>query len=479
MAGRIDDSAHDVATAKVSDVSPYAREIQEHLREVLASPAFQGSRRGREFLAHVVEHALSGDFGGLKERVLGIRIFSRNPDYNTSDDSIVRVTASDVRKRLLQYYKTAAPTRFRIEIQSGSYIPEFHVAHDAGQTSRVVRPLESTVALAHAAPLRKPELDGPPSALKPERKILSAWRKPALRWGIAVLLAVAVFTAGWAAGRSRWRTAAGSADRGQYSFYKELLGPLATDPQRATYIVLSNPVLYLYRGSAMVPSRGEADGWEQQVPIPPSLAGQLESRATDYRADPGTPFLALDKTDYTGLGEAKTAFRLQKLFDAFDRSPNLTEARFLNWESAQDQHLIFLGAPHMSPWIQNNLAPVAFTMDHDVIRNLHPVPGEQAVYARGFHGKELDDYGLIWMSRSPSGSQMLVLAGLTSTGTAGVGSFFADPEQMRPVFEKLKAATPDHTVPDHWQVLLSIAARDKVPLHVSFVTLRTGSGKRE
>ncbi|MGC2402546.1 MAG: hypothetical protein WA510_22325, partial [Acidobacteriaceae bacterium] len=127
MAGRIDDSAHEVAVAKVSDVGPlYRQEIQEHLREILSSRAFHGSRRCQEFLGYVVEHALSGDFGGLKERVLGICIFSRNPGYDTSDDSIVRVTASDVRKRLLQYYKAAGPSSFRIELQSGSYIPEFH-----------------------------------------------------------------------------------------------------------------------------------------------------------------------------------------------------------------------------------------------------------------------------------------------------------------------------------------------------------------
>ncbi|MGC2400842.1 MAG: hypothetical protein WA510_13710, partial [Acidobacteriaceae bacterium] len=302
--------------------------------------------------------------------------------------------------------------------------------------------------------------------------------KRRLRFGLAFLLGLVIFAGGWATSRLsvNARLDRNLHERAQYSFYRELLGPLATDPNRATYIVLSNPVLYLYRGSKSPPKDSEADGWEQEVPIPQTLADQLESRATDFHADLGNPFLALDTTDYTGLGEAKTAFHLEKLFDTLDRSPYLTEARFLNWEQARDQHLIFLGAPHMSAWIQNNLAPVAFTMDHDAIRNVHPQPGEQAVYARAFHGKVLEDYGLIWMSRSPSGSQMLVLAGLTSTGTAGVGAFFADPARMKPVFEKLRLVSSNHSIPPNWQVLLRITARDKVPLHVSFITLRTSEG---
>jgi hypothetical protein len=79
------------------------------------------------------------------------------------------------------------------------------------------------------------------------------------------------------------------------------------------------------------------------------------------------------------------------------------------------------------------------------------------------------------MSQSPSGSRMLVLAGLTSTGTAGVGNFFIDPNRMKPIFEKLKAASPNGSIPANWQVLVRITARDDVPLNVSFVTLRTAN----
>ena len=54
-------------------------------------------------------------------------MFGRSPDYATAEDAIVRVTASDVRRRLLQHYgEYGAASRIRIELPPGTYIPEFH-----------------------------------------------------------------------------------------------------------------------------------------------------------------------------------------------------------------------------------------------------------------------------------------------------------------------------------------------------------------
>src|SRR6266849_4063392 len=78
--------------------------LREHLRQVLESPAFRGSRRCQQFLHHIVEKALGSHYDELKERTLGVELFGRSPAYDTGEDAIVRVTACDVRKRLLQFY---------------------------------------------------------------------------------------------------------------------------------------------------------------------------------------------------------------------------------------------------------------------------------------------------------------------------------------------------------------------------------------
>ena len=54
-------------------------------------------------------------------------VFGRAPDYDTSADPVVRVRATEVRKRLSQYYgESANPDDVRFEMPSGAYHVEFH-----------------------------------------------------------------------------------------------------------------------------------------------------------------------------------------------------------------------------------------------------------------------------------------------------------------------------------------------------------------
>ncbi len=106
------------------EIPPDSLALREHLRAILESEAFKGSRRSRQFLQHIVEKSLEGRAEELKERTLGVVLFGRQPTYDTGEDAIVRVTASDVRKRLHHFY-AETDSDVRIEIPAGSYAPEF------------------------------------------------------------------------------------------------------------------------------------------------------------------------------------------------------------------------------------------------------------------------------------------------------------------------------------------------------------------
>ena len=100
--------------------------VRQHLKEVLASHAFAGSKRTQDFLRLIVEHALQGEVDSLRERMIGVEMFGRPIDYDTGSDSVVRVKATEVRKRLSQYYLEAGGKKeVRIELPSGSYMPRF------------------------------------------------------------------------------------------------------------------------------------------------------------------------------------------------------------------------------------------------------------------------------------------------------------------------------------------------------------------
>jgi TolB-like protein/Flp pilus assembly protein TadD len=100
--------------------------VHHHLEEVTASHAFAGSKRTQDFLRLIVEHGLAGDVDGLRERMIGAEMFGRPVDYDTGSDAVVRVKATEVRKRLAQYYReTDEKPTIRIELPSGSYVPRF------------------------------------------------------------------------------------------------------------------------------------------------------------------------------------------------------------------------------------------------------------------------------------------------------------------------------------------------------------------
>src|ERR1700686_4935878 len=117
--------AREMEITKIAESKEDIAVLRKHLKDVIEGPSFKGSHRSGQFLAHVVEQAMAGHCDELKERLIGVELFGRSPSYDTGEDAIVRVTASDVRRRLLQHYGTyGTGSEFRIRLPLGTYIPE-------------------------------------------------------------------------------------------------------------------------------------------------------------------------------------------------------------------------------------------------------------------------------------------------------------------------------------------------------------------
>jgi hypothetical protein len=107
-------------------VAEQAQAVREQLARILANPLFKHSRHYPALLRYVVEQTLEGRSAFLKERALGIQVFGRESDYDTNLDPVVRTSASEVRKRLAQYYhEEAHASEMRIDLPLGSYVPDF------------------------------------------------------------------------------------------------------------------------------------------------------------------------------------------------------------------------------------------------------------------------------------------------------------------------------------------------------------------
>src|SRR5579872_2532063 len=141
--------AHGAGEADYS--SPIAENsIREELNRVLAGHEFRSSKRSQEFLRYVVENTLTGHADILKERTIGIEVFGRSTSYDPSDDATVRVKAGEVRKRLGLYYSSeGAHNPLRIELPSGTYVPEFRAVHVAEPAASVAAVEPAPVLLPH------------------------------------------------------------------------------------------------------------------------------------------------------------------------------------------------------------------------------------------------------------------------------------------------------------------------------------------
>jgi tetratricopeptide (TPR) repeat protein len=105
---------------------PSAGAVEDALRRLLESSQFAGSPRARRFIKFIVEAALGGRGDGLKEYVLGVEVFDRAKSFDPRIDTIVRVEAVKLRRRLVAYYR--GPGRrdtLVIEVPKGGYVPTF------------------------------------------------------------------------------------------------------------------------------------------------------------------------------------------------------------------------------------------------------------------------------------------------------------------------------------------------------------------
>jgi len=174
---------NDSVTATTTFSDEERKAIQEQVERLLRNSHFSQSRRFPSFLRFVIEQTLLGQTELLKERTLGIEIFGRAADYDTASDPIVRVTATEIRKRIAQYYQEPGhEAELRLSLPAGSYVPQFHWP----PTTREEGPQAVAEAVAN------PPASAPvPPVEQPKRNRRWFWRPAAA----VVLLAVALCSA--------------------------------------------------------------------------------------------------------------------------------------------------------------------------------------------------------------------------------------------------------------------------------------------
>jgi hypothetical protein len=96
------------------------------LEAVLHSEYFVHAPTLAHLLSYLCEDLFAGKASQIKEYSVGVEVFHRGASFDQDADSIVRVEANRLRKRLAAYYAgEGASHRLHITIPLGQYVPQF------------------------------------------------------------------------------------------------------------------------------------------------------------------------------------------------------------------------------------------------------------------------------------------------------------------------------------------------------------------
>src|SRR6266568_6508655 len=102
------------------------RQEKHELDAILASGILNRAPNLEHLLTYVCAKYFEGTAEQIKEYNIAVEALGRSPEFDQKRDSIVRVEAHRLRKRLREYYEAdGAYHTIRIDIPSGQYAPRF------------------------------------------------------------------------------------------------------------------------------------------------------------------------------------------------------------------------------------------------------------------------------------------------------------------------------------------------------------------
>jgi serine/threonine-protein kinase len=111
--------------------------VAQQLDRILESKTFSQVDRLKRFVRFIVSEAISGRGGELKEYVIGVQVFGKEPSFDPRTDPIVRVQARRLRARLVRYYREEGQSdELVIDLPKGGYTPVFR-RRDASTPAKV------------------------------------------------------------------------------------------------------------------------------------------------------------------------------------------------------------------------------------------------------------------------------------------------------------------------------------------------------
>lgn len=423
------------------NTAPGHEAIARELQSILASQFFRSSKRSQQFLTFVVQYKLDGNADLLKERTIGTELFHRPAGYATGDDSVVRVQAGEVRRRLHLYYEShPVNSAVLIDLPLGSYAPEFHwLEADHGPREELQADVASVAESdpAGSQPIPSPELGCEPE-VGPAAPARGRFRLIAVVIAALVLLAVG--------GLLLARTAV------RHTTLRAFWGP-ALASRRPLLICLPKPISY--RPSIGLFKRHTPGDFDNEV-------DRMNARPL---LSPNETIKWQDMIEYgdlgVGKGDVKAAIRLSGCLGKIGKDSEVRIGNDYSFEDLRTSPSVIVGA-FSNRWtmeITSNLH-FAFAEQNGVFRIQEQGARGRSWYARlDNHGAIREDYGVVTrLVSSPTGQFIIAVAGITSDGSEAAAEMVTTSEFLNKVVSALPAGWEHMNV----QIVVRTSVTDSV-----------------
>ena len=400
-----------VPAPEASEALPSVEERRALIERIAASAHFGRSARLRDFLLYVGGQSLKEGYREIHEQEIGAKVFGRPSSYDRSQDNIVRVNATELRKRIDLYFATeGAHEPLILEIPRGGYKPVFH-----WRLPEVESPAEPSQPALPPPPTRSGDLE--PAVLHSPGRGAHLW---------------------WAAASLVLATACAVLLQQNRTMHKEL-SPAEGKPALAAFWT---EFLRYHQQTDVVLPDDSFSVIQDVIHHPISLEDYLtrdymrQIQSSNISAERKVDLDQIYAHNLITFGGVRAAQQMLAQIPA-SPVPHLTLSRYYTADAMKRNNVILVGGKKANPWVHLFDDQMNFITDYDhehahaFVGNLHPKPGEQATYANVMNPNALVGFSVVAYLPNPSKTgNAIILAGTDSDATSAAAEFLTSEDQL-------------------------------------------------
>lgn len=389
------------------------------IQRVAACEQFSRAARLRDFLLYVGKQALIKGRDEIHEQEIGENVFGRSASYDRGSDNIVRVNATELRKRIESYFESAgADEPLIFEIPRGSYKPVFRYRHPESPRQPAVEAAGSTAETVPAEAVTVTRSRRPSQIAK-------------VLWPAAVVVLVLLSVALYVRNRQLEQQLDPWKDKPAIAlFWNGFL-----DPHRQTDLVLSDDSASVMEDITDKPLT--LDDYLNRAYV---QSIQSSGMSADRKQDVNQ---VLNHNLITFGAVRAVQVVLAAIPPAYPHY--LTMARSFTADEINRDNVVLIGGKKSMLWDYlfedqlNFITDYDYEHPHGFVRNRHPKAGEQSSYEAPSTPNSLISYTAVAYLPNPNRSgSVIILAGTDSDATGAAAAFLTSEEHMEQLLKVFK-----------------------------------------